>query len=364
VVDPAAAVVGRARRAPAFEGRLVIRVAVLGAGHWGPNLIRAFDNGRASSVAWVVDPDAARLAQVRARFPEVRTAGAPDDVWADDEVDAVVIVTPSSTHAGLAEAALRAGKHVLVEKPIATDSAAAASLTQLAGDAGLVLMVGHIFLFHGGVQEVRRLIDEGDLGRVFHISMVRTNLGPIRMDVDAAWDLASHDISIANYWLGGAPEAASAIGGSWINTGLADAVFATLRYPGDVLVNLHVSWLNPRKVRDITVVGERRMLTLDDMNLSEPLRIYDKGVSTERVSPGWVDTFGSFRASVREGTIVLPTLAGGEPLRAECEHFIECVQFGKRPLPDGRLGTEVVQALEAITRSMSNEGREEIVGSG
>jgi predicted dehydrogenase len=193
--------------------------------------------------------------------------------------------------------------------------------------------------------------------------MTRTNLGPIRLDVDAAWDLGSHDISIANYWLGMEPTSASAIGGSWINEGLADAVFATLRYPGGVLVNLHVSWLNPRKVRDITVVGEKMMLTLDDMSLTEPLRIYDKGVSAETVAPPWVDSFGSFRASVREGTITIPKVSLGEPLASECDHFIECVQYARTPVSDGALGVAVVRALDAIGRSMTNGGREEPVVS-
>jgi predicted dehydrogenase len=341
----------------------VIGIAVIGAGHWGPNLIRNFSNGVTSTVRWVIDRDADRLAQVQARFPDIRTATSPDDVWGDPEIDAVVVATPTSTHADLVERALSAGKHVLVEKPITNDAARGAELAQLADEAGLVLMVGHVFLFNGGVQSVKRILDSGDLGRIFHISMTRTNLGPIRLDVDAAWDLGSHDISIANYWLGMEPTSASAIGGSWINEGLADAVFATLRYPGGVLVNLHVSWLNPRKVRDITVVGEKMMLTLDDMSLTEPLRIYDKGVSSETVAPPWVDSFGSFRASVREGTITIPKVSLGEPLASECDHFIECVQYARTPVSDGALGVAVVRALDAIGRSMTNGGREEPVVS-
>jgi predicted dehydrogenase len=336
----------------------VIGVAVIGAGHWGPNLIRNFANDQTSTVRWVIDRDTERLAQVRARLPGVDTGTSPDAVWNDPQVDAVVVATPTSTHADLVEQALRAGKHVLVEKPITTDVARGAGLAELAREAELVLMVGHVFLFNGGVQAVKQLIDSGELGRLFHISMTRTNLGPIRLDVDAAWDLAAHDISIAYYWLGMEPECVSAVGGSWINEGLADAVFATLRYSGDVLVNLHASWLNPRKVRDITVVGERKMLTLDDMNLSEPLRIYDKGVSTEHVSPEWIDSFGSFRASVREGNITIPRVSLGEPLATECAHFIECIQHGKSPLSDGMLGVAVVRTLDAIRRSMNDYGRE------
>jgi predicted dehydrogenase len=191
--------------------------------------------------------------------------------------------------------------------------------------------------------------------------MVRTNLGPIRLDVDASWDLAAHDLSIASYWLGSEPVTASAMGGSWINAGIDDAVFAVLGYPGDVLVNLHSSWLNPRKVRDITVVGDHKMLTLDDMNISEPIRIYDKQVTDSLVHPAFVDTFASFRASIREGDITIPNVGLGEPLKAECRDFIECVQSGARPMSGGREALGVVRALEAMQRSMKNRGREEPV---
>jgi predicted dehydrogenase len=189
--------------------------------------------------------------------------------------------------------------------------------------------------------------------------MVRTNLGPIRMDVNAAWDLASHDISIANYWLDMKPVAASAVGGTWINSGIEDAVFATVRYPYDVLVNLHVSWLNPRKAREITVAGEKRMLTFDDMNLSEPVRLYDRRVADDRISPGFIDTFASFRASIREGDITIPRVQSGEPLRNECDHFLECIAKGAEPATGAREGLAVVRTLEAIERSIRNSGREE-----
>jgi predicted dehydrogenase len=339
----------------------MIRVAVVGAGHWGPNLIRNFDNKLTSEVAWVVDRDAKRLEQVKSRFPHVSLAPEIEPALADPKVDAVVISTPTSTHYALVKAALAAGKHVLVEKPIATDSRQGAELCVLAEQAKRVLMVGHLFLFNAGVRRVKQYLDAGDVGRVYYVSMVRTNLGPIRMDVNAAWDLASHDLSIANYWLGGEPNTVSAVGGSWINRGIEDAVFATLRYPGDVLVNLHVSWLNPRKSRDITVVGEKKMVTLDDMNLTEPLRMYDKFVTDDRTAAPFVDNFASFRASVREGDVTIPKVALGEPLRTECDHFIDCVANDKPPLTDGRSANAVVRALEALTRSVANAGREERV---
>ena len=339
----------------------MIRIAVVGAGQWGPNLIRNFHNRRTSEVAWVVDRDAGRLEQVRERFPDIQLATDPETVMADGRTDAVVIATPTSTHYALARRALAGGKHVLVEKPITADSAEAEELCSLASGAGRVLMVGHVFVYNPGVQRVRQLLAAGELGRVYYVSMVRTNLGPIRVDVNAAWDLASHDVSVANYWLGSAPLAASAVGGSWINPGVEDAVFATLRYPNDVLVNLHISWLSPRKTREITLVGDRRMLTFDDMNLSEPVRLYDKQVTDVRTPAPYIDSFASFRASLREGDITIPKIALGEPLKAECDHFLECIAAGKPPLTGGREGLTVVHALEAIQRSVRAAGREEPV---
>jgi predicted dehydrogenase len=339
----------------------VIRIAVLGAGHWGPNLIRNFHNKQTSEVLWVIDLDLHRLEQVRVRFPDVEVSLESSDALMDPRVDAVVITTPTSTHYRLAKAALEAGKHVLVEKPVTNDITQGEELLQIAAAARRVLLVGHVFVYNAAVQRVKQYLNDGALGRVYYISMVRTNLGPIRMDVNAAWDLAAHDISIVNYWLASKPLSASAVGGVYINTGVEDAVFATLRYPGDILVNLHASWLNPRKARDITLVGDKQMLTFDDMNLSEPIRIYDKQVADTLVHPTFVDSFVSFRASVREGNVVIPKVAMSEPLRAECDHFIECILGKTEPLSDGRAGVAVVRALEAIDRSVKNHGREEKV---
>jgi predicted dehydrogenase len=334
----------------------MLKIAVLGAGHWGPNLIRNFHNHQASDVAWVVDRDESRLALTKSRYPEIQVTPDPGRPLADPEVDAVVIATPTTTHYALASAALRAGKHVLVEKPIATRVEEAEELCALAERHGRVLMVGHVFLFNSAIRRVKEYLGQGKLGQVFYISMSRTNLGPIRMDVNAAWDLAAHDVAIVNYWLDAVPTQAAAHGGSWINPGIEDAVFANLWYPGGVIAHLHVSWLNPRKVRDITIVGEKGMLTFDDMNLSEPLRLYDKTV-TEQRSPGFIDTFASFRTSIREGDILIPKVPANEPLRAECDHFLECVANGTRPTSDGRSGADAVRVLSALDLSMAGDGR-------
>ncbi|HEX4965340.1 MAG TPA: Gfo/Idh/MocA family oxidoreductase [Thermoanaerobaculia bacterium] len=334
----------------------LLRISVLGAGHWGPNLIRNFHNHQTSEVAWVVDRDPARLALTRDRFPDVPTSDDSRAATIDPAVDAVVIATPTVTHYQLAAEALEAGKHVLVEKPIATRVAEAEELCRLAESRGLVLMVGQVFLFNAAIRRAREILDQGTLGRIFYLSMVRTNLGPIRMDVNAAWDLAAHDVAIANDWLQSAPSHVSAQGGSWINGGIEDAVFANLWYPGGVIAHLHVSWLSPRKVRDITVVGEKGMLTFDDMNLSEPLRFYDKQV-TEQRSPGFIDSFASFRTSIRDGDILIPKVAANEPLKAECDHFLECIRTGARPRSDGWSGAAAVRVLSAFDRSMAEDGR-------
>ena len=339
----------------------MIRVAVLGAGEWGPNLIRNFHNKQTSEVVWIIDRDAARLAEVQARFPDVQVSEEPARAFSDPAVDAVVVATPTSTHFTLAQQALQHSKHVLVEKPLTTKVKQGLGLLELATSQQLVLMVGHVFVYNPGIRKVKEYLDAGHLGKMYYVSMVRTNLGPIRLDVNAAWDLAAHDLSIVNYWLEAEPLSVSAIGGTWINQGIEDAVFATLTYPQGVLVNLHASWLNARKARDITVVGERRMLTFDDMDLNEPLRIYDKQVTDVRTRPTYVDSFASFRASVRKGDITVPKVPLGEPLATQCAHFLECIVSGKQPFSGGREGIAVVRALEAMQRSIRARGREEQV---
>ncbi len=339
----------------------MIRVAVLGAGEWGPNLIRNFHNKQTSEVVWIIDRDAARLEEVHARFPDVQVGENADQALRDPSVHAVVVATPTSTHYALAKEALERGKHVLVEKPLTTEVKQGLGLLELATSQQLVLMVGHVFVYNPAIRKVKEYLDTGHLGKVYYVSMVRTNLGPIRLDVNAAWDLAAHDLSIVNYWLDAQPLSVSAIGGTWINQGIEDAVFAILRYPQGVLVNLHASWLNARKARDITVVGERRMLTFDDTNLNEPLRIYDKRVTDVRTRPTYVDSFASFRASVRKGNVIVPKVPFGEPLAAQCAHFLECIVSGKQPFSGGREGIAVVRALEAMQRSIRAGGREEQV---
>lgn len=336
-----------------------VRVVVVGAGQWGPNLIRTLHFREDCTVARVVDVDPERLRQVQKHYPGISVESHIEPSLEDPCIDAFVVATPTSTHHTIVKAALLRDKHVLVEKPLARSLSEAEELCNLAKDRKRVLLVGHVFLYNAAVQWVKEFVQSGSLGDVQYVSMERTNLGPIRTDVNAAWDLGAHDVSIANFWLGEEPTHVSAVGGVWINVGVEDAVFATFRYPDDVLVNLHLSWLNPRKSRLITVVGDRRMLTLDDLSLTEPVRVYDKGVSDEEIAPTFTDGFLSFRSSVRESDITIPKIVMREPLAEECDHFLECIQHNAAPRTGGAFGLGVVRALDAIDRSISNHGAQE-----
>ena len=341
----------------------MIKVAVVGAGHWGPNLIGNFHNHGNSEVAWVIDRNESRLGAVRTRFPDIKVTSDLAPVLEDQNVDAIVVATPTTTHYEITTAALRAGKHVLVEKPLADTVEKSIAMSELAREVGKVLMVGHVFVYNAAAQLAKQYITNQELGRVYCISMVRTNLGPIRVDVNAAFDLAAHDISLASYWLDALPLTVTATGGAWINKGIEDAIFATLRYPNDILVNLHASWLNPIKTRDIRVVGDKRMLTFDDVNPSEPLRIYDKHVDEEVAQVPFVDSISSFRMTVRDGDIKVPRVPISQPLKTECDHFLDCIENGTTPMSGGPEGIAVVKTLVAMSKSMADKGRETEIGA-
>ena len=343
----------------------VVRVGVIGAGHWGPNLIRAFLSSERSRVVAIAERDTRRREEVLARYEGVEGHADGDELLARTDLDAVVIASPTATHYRFTKAALARGLHVLVEKPLAPSAAEAEELAALAAEARRVLLVGHVFLFHEGIRTVKRLIDAGELGRVQYIQSIRTNLGPIRTDVSALWDLAAHDVSIFHYWLGGVPARATGKGGSYVNRGIEDVIFATVEYPDGVLASLHATWLSPQKLRLITVVGDTKMLVFDDMNLDAPIRIYDKGVlpaDLESASGAIVDSFAGFRSSIREGEIEVPVVAKGEPLRAECEHFLDCVLDGAVPISGPAESVAVVRVLEAVERSLRSGSVEQEVG--
>lgn len=329
----------------------VISVGVIGCGHWGPNHIRNFASLPGVKVAWAADPSEARRRHMQSLYERVRTTPDAADVLGDDAVDAVVIATPTGTHRDVALAAIAAGKHVLCEKPLARTSAECAELIDAAAARGVVLMVGHVFLFNGGIVKLSELVACNDLGHIHYASAVRTNLGPIREDVNASYDLASHDISIFNYLFRSAPLSASACGQAYLKPGVEDVVFITLRYPNDVVAGIEVSWLNPKKVRQITLVGDRKMATWDDLS-SGPVSIYDKGVAREP----FYDSYGEFHLLTRDGDVTIPKVANEEPLKRQARFFVDAIGKGSAGVCDGERGWEVVRTLEAIDESMRNGG--------
>lgn len=327
----------------------MINAAIIGVGRWGPNILRnllSMDNVR---VVKVCDLDAVRLSAIKKRFPGIPTTTRTEDILGDSAVDCTLICTPVATHYELAEKALSSGQHVFVEKPLAASSGECLRLIELAGQKQRIVFVGHTFKYNAGILAAKNYIESGELGDIYLIDANRTNLGPVRYDVNALWDLAAHDISIFSYWLGGQPLSVSAHGACYLNKNVEDVVYATFNYPGGVVAHVHASWLNPRKIREITVVGSKKMLVWNDMNLSEPIRIYNKGIDK---GESYQDTFESFRLSIREGEVIIPSIQLNEPLMAECSHFIECVRLGSPPLTGGLDGLNVVAALEAATDSM------------
>jgi predicted dehydrogenase len=337
---------------------MTVNVALVGPGYWGPNLARNLAMTPGARLHTLCDLREDRLNEVGRAYPGVKLETEVERVLQDPEVTAVVIATPVATHFELARAALAAGKHVLVEKPLATSSEECRALIALAAERGLTLMVGHVFLYNAAVRKVKEYIDSGELGDVYYVCCQRLNLGIVRQDVNALWNFAPHDVSVLNYWLGTRPRGVSTRGFSYLQPNVEDVVFMTIDYPGGVGANVHISWLDPRKVRAMTVVGSKKMVVYDDVDTDAPLMIYDKGI-TRRPGEGPAATsggFGEFRFLTRAGDVVIPRFDQSEPLRAECRHFIECVQSGATPVSDGVEALRVVEVLEAAQASLARSG--------
>jgi len=325
-----------------------LAIGVIGCGHWGPNHIRVFSELERSQVLACADTNPARLERIRHRFPRVRTETDYRSLLDDPAIHAVVIATPTGTHARLATEALQAGKHVLLEKPMCATAEEAAALAVLAKNSGVVLMIGHVFLFNSGINKLSEIIAAGELGRIHYLDAVRTNLGPVRGDVNALFDLGTHDISIFNYLLGTQPTAVSAQGACITQATTEDVCFATLHYPGGTLAHLHVSWLNPRKVRTLTVVGSRKMAHWDDIDPDDTLRLYDKGLD----EPPFYNSFGEFQFILRSADVHLPAVRRSEPLLEQARVFTEWVLDGSPRGPGPGEGLAVVRVLEAASKSM------------
>lgn len=311
-----------------------------------------FEESDRAHVVACADLSPARLQRITTRFPQIETTTRSDDILHDPRIDAVVIATPTATHHALATSALRAGKHVLVEKPLCTTSTQAVELTALAVEVRRVLMVGHVFVFNGGILKLKELIAGGELGQIHYLDAVRTNLGPVRGDVNALYDLGTHDISIFNFLLGATPVSVSAHGSCISQKSIEDVCFATLQYPDGTLAHLHVSWLSPRKVRTLTVVGSSKMAHWDDVDPQDTLRLYDKGLS----EPPYYNSFGEFQYLLRSADVSVPAIRRTEPLLKQAEAFIDWVLDGKPSDADARAGAAVVRTLEAAMVSMRNGG--------
>jgi len=323
---------------------------VIGCGYWGPHLVRNLHEIGEVDLLAVSDQQPQRLEYVASRYPGVQLFTDHRQLLARD-LDAVVIATPIHTHYSLARDALMAGKDVLVEKPMATSVFEAAELVRLAQEGGRVLMAGHTFVYNPAVRELRRLVQEGGLGRIYYGDAARLNLGLFQRNANVLWDLAPHDISILMHVLDEKPVMVSARGRAYVYADVPDVCYLELQFSSGASAHVHVSWLDPDKVRRLTLVGDRRMAVFNDVSSTTKLRIYDRGV--ERPS---VDSYGEFEVAYRHGEIVIPYIAWREPLRLECEHFIECVRSGGRPISDGEQGLAVVAALEAAERSLRAGG--------
>lgn len=325
-----------------------VRVGAIGYGYWGPNLIRNFVELPTSVVAAVSDLDENRLNHVRERHPQIPVTTSNYQDLFSMGLDAVVVATPPHTHFEVVRECLMNDLHVLVEKPLTLSSADAFELIRIAEDRKRVLMVGHTFEYNPAVRALKEMIDSGELGEIHYIDAVRVSLGLFSSRLNVIWDLAPHDISILLYLLGSMPESICAQGNGCVQEGIEDVAYMTMRFPGNVLTHMRLSWLDPRKTRRITVVGSKKMVIYDDVEPQEKIKVYDKRVNAIR----HYDTFGEFQFAYHYGDIVTPYIHFDEPLRIECGHFIECIQEGKQPQTNGENGLRVVQIVEAAQQSL------------
>jgi len=333
-------------------------IGVVGAGYWGPNLIRNFAAAESCALAGVADLDEGRLARMKNSYPKITVTTRFQDLLDNPEIQGIALSTPANTHYELARQVLEAGKNVFVEKPLAQTVAECEDLIRLAGERNRVLMVGHTFEYNAAVQRVEEYIRNQELGEIYYIYSQRLNLGVVRQDVNAMWNLAPHDISIALRWLGAMPAAVNAQGYTYLQEGVEDVVYLNLEFADGVAVHIHVSWLDPGKVRRMTVVGSEKMVVYDDASTEAKIQLFDKGIDRQHIdgSLGDFDSFGKFQLIQRAGDVLIPRIDFVEPLKVECAHFVECIAQSKTPITDGENGLRVVKVLEAATQSLAQGG--------
>ena len=326
-------------------------IAIIGAGRWGKNLVRNFCELLGADMVTCCDGDQTTLQNMAKSHPGIHTESEVTPLWENDSIQAVVISTPTESHYQIAKSALASGKHVLVEKPVCTSYRESMELCELAEKNGLILMVDHILLYHPAVDELKKRLSAGELGEIRYLYAQRLNLGVIRSHENVLWSLGAHDIAVGLYLLKENPTEVCAQGGVYIQktSGVHDVALIEMRFPSGKMATLHLSWLDPHKVREITVVGDKKMAVFDDMEMREKLRIYDIGV---KEIPGEENT------EVRYGEVLIPNIASDEPLRLMCEHFLNCVSTGNKPISDGVVGAKVIRILESANQSLSsNWGR-------
>ena len=328
----------------------MIDVAVVGAGAWGKNHIRVFSELPNVRLKYICDADPSKLGPLKKVFPQSAGTDCFDPVLQDPDVKGVIIASSAISHATLTKAALLAGKDVLVEKPMALNPADAGEMLVLAEKQKRILMVGHLLIYHPVVDRLKEMIAAGDLGRIHYIYTQRVNLGIIRQDENALWSFAPHDLSVILYLLDEEPTVVSAHGESYIQNGIEDVVFLSLRFADGKMANIHLSWLDPHKLRKVTIVGSKKMVVFDDMETSEKLKIYDKGVGSLSYA-----TYGEY-LTLRFGDITIPNVKMKEPLRAEAEHFVHCIESRKKPKTGGQDGLNVVNILVAAQKSLKEKG--------
>jgi predicted dehydrogenase len=342
----------------------MVGIGVIGFGYWGPNLVRNVASLPEAQLRVVCDRSADRLLEVGRLYPGVDLVDSVVDVLNRSDIDAVILATPADTHFDLARRVLESGRAVFVEKPLARSVAECQQLIELAAQKNLVLMVGHTFEYNAAVEYVDDLICRRDLGQIYYIYSQRLNLGVVRHDVNALWNLAPHDISIALRWLKKEPVRVCARGYTYLQAGVEDVVYLDLEFDDGVAVHIHVSWLDPGKVRRTTVVGSRKMVVYDDASTEAKIQVFDKGIDREPITPdgpayaslGEFDSFGKFQLTQRAGDLLIPKIDFTEPLKRECSHFVDCVRENRRPLTDGESGLRVVRILEAGTKSLRQGG--------
>jgi predicted dehydrogenase len=329
-----------------------LNIGVVGLGYWGPNLARNFDSLDDCHLKTVCDLSVERLKHITSLYPSVTGENDFEKLLQDPELDAIVIATAVRTHYPLAKASLLAGKHTLIEKPLAGTSEQCEELVSIAREKGLILMVGHTFLYSPAIRKIKEIVDSGNIGEIRYISSRRLNLGIFQNDINVAWDLAPHDLSIILHILGEQPQSVNCQGSAHITPGIEDVTTMSLQFSNQRSAIVQSSWLDPRKVREMTIVGSKRMILYDDIALQEKIKIFDARVET----PPHYDTFAEFHYAYHHGDIQIPFIKQEEPLKNECQHFLECIRNDRTPLTCGQNGAEVVRILEASSKSLKQNG--------